>query len=340
MRRWDSTHIAVTLAFALAVAACFPWRLQQSRPVFRHLAIVDITRSMNVEDYRLGSHPMSRLAFVKQALLQALGDLPCGSRFGLGVFSERQVALLFTPIEVCSGFGAISGAIERLDWRMAWAADSRIAKGLYQALETFADLDASLVFFTDGHEAPPVNPRYLPVFDELRGKVAGWIVGVGGMGLSPIPKFDESGQRLGFYTEEEVPQRSSFGLPELPPDQIEGYHARNAPFGGEQPMGSEHLSSLKEEYLRRLADASGLAYHRLEDARGLTQVLTARRLARQQEVTVDARWVPGSVALVLAVAVYLAAALAALPGFRLRVGPAVFGRFTLSTARQEEGEKR
>ncbi|HWP01042.1 MAG TPA: vWA domain-containing protein [Methylococcus sp.] len=340
MKRWDSARIGVTLAFALAVAACFPWRLQQSRPVFRHLVIVDITRSMNVEDYRLGARPLSRLAFVKQALQRALADLPCGSRFGLGVFSERQVALLFAPIEVCSGFAAISGAIERLDWRMAWAADSRIAKGLHQALETFAGLDASLVFLTDGHEAPPVNPRYLPGFAELRGKATGWIVGVGGSGLSPIPKFDESGRRLGFYAEEEVPQRSSFGLPELPPDQIEGYHARNAPFGSEQFHGVEHLSSLKEDYLRQLAEASGLAYHRLEDARGLTEALLAPRLARRRDVAVDARWIPGLGALLLLVATYLSTVFAIPPDFSQRIGLAVFRRFASSIPRQERGEKR
>jgi mxaL protein len=340
MRQWDSTRIGVTLAFTLAVAACFPWRLQQSRPVFRHLVIVDITRSMNVEDYQLGSRPVSRLAFVKQTLLLALADLPCGSQFGLSVFSERQVALLFTPIEVCSGFAAISAAIERLDWRMAWAADSRIAKGLYQALETFADLDASFVFFTDGHEAPPMGPRHFPAFDELRGKVVGWIVGVGRLGLSPIPKFDESGRRIGFYAEEEVPQRSSFGLPELSPDQIEGYHARNAPFGSEQVHGTEHLSSLKEDYLRQLAEASGLAYHRLVDARRLKQVLTAPTLARRQEVAVDVRWIPGSGALALLVAAYLSTAFTDAPGFSQWSGSGVFKRFALAIARQRRGEKR
>jgi mxaL protein len=310
LNRWrqrvaDPSFAGLVAAFALALAACFPLRLALERPVFSHIVIVDITRSMNVEDYRQGGRTVSRLEFVRQSLIRAAADLPCGSTLGLGVFTERQPALLFEPIETCTGFSAISATIEQLDWRMAWAADSLIAAGLRNILDLLGRGEADVVFVTDGHEAPPLNPRYRPDFADLAGKVRGLVVGVGGLGLSPIPKYDESGRRLGIYTEDEVPQRSSFGLSELPPEQIEGYHARNAPFGSERAGGSEHLSQLKEAYLRQLAEASGLGYHRLESPEGLSRALTAPALARRQRVAADVRWIPAALALAVLTAVYL-----------------------------------
>lgn len=305
----DPVFAGLIAALVLAVAACFPLRLALERPVFSHIVIVDITRSMNVEDYRQGGRAVSRLEFVRQSLIRAAADLPCGSTLGLGVFTEREPALLFEPIETCAGFSAISAAIEQLDWRMAWAADSLIAAGLRNTLELLGRGDADVVFVTDGHEAPPLNPRYRPDFSDLSGKVRGLIVGVGDSGLSPIPKYDESGRRLGIYAEDEVPQRSSFGLSELPPEQIEGYHARNAPFGAERAGGTEHLSQLKETYLRQLAEAASLGYHRLESPEGLARALTAPALAHRQRVAADVRWIPAALALALLAGVYLRALL-------------------------------
>jgi mxaL protein len=303
--RNDLAFIGLACALALALLACLPLQGRGSRPVFTYIAIVDITRSMNVEDYRLEGHPATRLAFFKAALRQVLADLPCGSRLGLGVFTERRASLLFEPIEVCSGFDPIATAIEQLDWRMAWAADSRVAAGLHDALEHVAGNSQHLLFFTDGQEAPPINPRYRVTFDDVRGKMKGMIVGVGGLGLSPIPKFDEAGRREGVYGEGEVPQRSTFGLSEMAPEQIEGYHARNAPFGNARAVGSEHLSSLKEEYLKGLAQSAGLDYHRLESFAGLSQALTDPRWAQVLEVPTDLRWIPAALALVALAAVYL-----------------------------------
>ena len=48
----------------------------------------------------------------------------------------------------------------------------------------------SLVFVTDGHEAPPVDSRFRRSFDDKSGEVAGLIVGVGDLRASAIPKID------------------------------------------------------------------------------------------------------------------------------------------------------
>lgn len=291
-------------ALALALAACLPLSLTLQREVYSHLVVIDITRSMNVEDYPLGGRLVSRLAFVKAALRRSLAALPCGSRLGLGVFTDRRAALLFEPIEVCSGYAAIDGALAQLDWRMAWAADSRIADSLHDAMEQFRGYDASLVFISDGQEAPPVNPRYRKPFDDVQGKLRGLILGTGGLQPAPIPKFGEDGRRIGYYGEDEVPQRSTFGLSELPPEQIEGYHARNAPFGNAPAGGSEHLSALRESYLQQLAEAGGLAYRRLIDAESLQQALLQPQLAGWQSAATDLRPLPAGLALLALVLLY------------------------------------
>lgn len=272
----------------LLAAFLYPHR-PSPRPVYRFTVIVDITRSMNVEDYRLDGKPVSRLAYVRHALRELLLALPCQSQLALGVFTERRSALLYTPIEVCTGFNELDKSIAALDWRMAWAADSRIAAGLLQTLQAVADTDTHLLFLTDGQEAPPLNPRYRPDFSGLKGKVAGLIVGVGGLQPAPIPRFDNNGRRQGVYGPADVPQRSSFGESELNPEQIPGYDARNAPFGSAAAVGSEHLGAVHEDYLQQLAAESGLGYQRLLDAEQLRQAVQTPAYARQQTVPADIR---------------------------------------------------
>jgi mxaL protein len=296
--------LAAALASTMVAASRPVWPL--SRATFDAVAVIDITRSMNVRDYTWAGQPVSRLAFVKAALADALPRLPCGSRLGLGLFTERRAALLFRPIEVCQGHAVLRAAIEAIDWRMAWDADSRIADGLYDGLKLMADGGADLIFLTDGQEAPPRNLRYRLPYADLRGKVRGAVLGVGGLTPSPIPKFDEKGEAAGFYGPDEVPHQARFGLPEKAPEETEGYHARNAPFGNAFETGSEHLSSLKEDYLRELANEAGLGYRRLTRADDLLDELRHPVRARTQTMATDIGWLFAVLALIALTAAYLA----------------------------------
>lgn len=277
---------------------------KQNRPVYHLTFIVDITRSMNATDHQLNGQPISRLEFVKHILRELLLKLPCQSKVGLGIFTERRSTLLFEPIEICSAYAEIDSAIAELDWRMAWAADSRIGKGLLNTLEMLQDRDNAVVFITDGHEAPPENPRYRPDFSAIKGQVKGMITGVGGLNPVPIPKFKATGEAIGFYTPEDVPHRSTFGLSPLHPKQIEGYNARNAPFGNDTTIGTEHLTALHETYLRQLAVESGMSYARLADLQNLKTLQTGG-LAKQQRVDTDIRWRAAIVALTLLLLTYV-----------------------------------
>lgn len=259
---------------------------------YDYVFMLDITRSMNVQDYNDNDGgAISRLEHSKQAMLAAARSLPCGSRVGLGVFTERSPALLYSPIDVCTDYPVLEASIKELDWRMAWVADSNISQALYNTLELMQNdvLSASkLVFFTDGHEAPPVNPRYAPDFsyismlqnqpDDWR---SGLIVGVGQHNKSKIPKFDEDGVQIGFYTAEDVPHASHFGLP-ADPSKIEGYIPRNGPWGKAKVVGTEHLSNVREDYLKQLAEQTKMAYHHLQDKVGLIKALGHQAFAQRK----------------------------------------------------------
>ncbi|PRD41304.1 VWA domain-containing protein [Phyllobacterium phragmitis] len=299
---------------ALCVALARPsWTLP--RPAYDLLLVVDVTGSMNARDYMLDGNPAARLDAVKKTLRDLIARLPCRSRVGLGIFTERRSFLLFEPVELCDNYSVVDAAIASLEWRMAWEGDSRIASGLNSAMEIARSLDADLVFLTDGHEAPPLPASGAPPFEGEPGKVGGLIVGIGGGSLVPIPKFDDMGREIGFFAMADVPQENRLGLPPADASSRPGWHPRNAPFGGEAPRGNEHLTSLRGEYLQTLARRIELGYVRLQDARQLEAALAENASRRMIETAVDLSPIPAAIALAALVACY-----GALPLSRL-VGP-------------------
>lgn len=298
------TTCLLLATLAMAVLFIHPGR-QQKTPTYNYTFIIDITRSMNASDYRQDNQAVSRLEFVKHSLRELLRQLPCQSRVGIGLFTERRSTLLFEPLEVCSAYTEIDTTISKIDWRMAWAADSHIAKGLLSTLEMLQKSDSSVVFMTDGQEAPPLNPNYRTDFSTVKGHAKGIIIGVGGLQAVPIPKFDSQGKQTGFYAQDDVPHRSSFGQSNLDPSQIKGYNARNAPFGSEAAIGNEHLSALQETYLENLGTESGLDYARLTDFKNLGKALRNPKLAVEKVVRTDNRWQPALSALLLLSLVYM-----------------------------------
>lgn len=278
---------AVLLLFALLLPL-IPFPVKTYDFVF----MLDITRSMNVQDYTdQQGGVISRLEKAKKAMLASARSLPCGSRIGLGVFTERMPALLYSPIEVCQDYAILEASINQLDWRMAWVADSNITQGLYNSLELMSYpvlATSKLVFFTDGHEAPPINPRYAPDYtyiEALKDKPEQWhaglIVGVGQYNLSKIPKYDEDGVQIGFYQAEDVPHATRFGLPS-DPSKVEGYIPRNGPWGTEKVVGTEHLSSVREDYLKDLAKQAKMRYQHLDDFAVFSQALQQPDFAQRK----------------------------------------------------------
>jgi len=293
----------IALSLVVVLASLLVPKVKLTRDVYDIMAFIDISMSMNTRDIDLYGQTVSRLDAIKAILPQFVAGLPCQSRFGLGIFSERRVFVLYRPMEECENFASIDASVESLDWRMAWEADSYVTKGVHAAIELTDRLDANLIFFTDGHEAPPLPFTGMDPFEGKPGEVRGLLVGVGGRELTPIPKFDDDGNEVGVYGPEDVLQESRFGLAPPTAKERPGYHPRNNPFG-DMKEGNEHLGQLKEEHLKALAAQTGLDYAPMTSASALLQEMERTSQPRQVVVATDIRPYPAAFALLLLVLLY------------------------------------
>lgn len=301
----DYRFYCLSIALLAMLALFIKPQIIKQQPVYNYTFIVDITRSMNARDYQLKDEAVSRLQFVKQTLNKLVLKLPCQSKVGLGIFTERNSTLLFEPIEVCSSYAEIDSVLDTIDWRMAWAADSRISKGLASTISQIQDSGSHIIFLTDGQEAPPINPRYKTDFSDLKGKLKGLLVGVGGLQNVPIPKYNNQGQQQGFYKQDEVPHRSTFGMAPTSSVPVEGYNARNAPFGSAKVSGDQHLTRLYEPYLQQLSKQIEWSYLRLETSEQLNLALQTAHFSELRAVQSDIRQYPAILALLLLSLVYM-----------------------------------
>jgi mxaL protein len=304
-RHWGWLPPAAALLLA---AALLRPTLPLQRQLHNHVVVLDVTQSMNVQDQQVDGKPVARLDYAKLALRRALLALPCGSRVGWALFTEYRSYLLLAPVEVCANLKELRSTLESIGGRMAWAGNSEVAKGLYSGIAMAGQLPErpSIVFISDGHEAPPLNPGHRPPFNGKPGEVAGLIVGVGGLAPQPIPKLDVGGRPLGFWAADEVMQSD-------PRSQGRGGSVSGEPMvedGAAPPLpgpaaGSEHLSSLHEAYLRLLASETGLQFLRLRSPDALAAALTATALARPVPARADLRPALGVLALGLLLARHL-----------------------------------
>jgi mxaL protein len=284
--RLDRESISIALVLGLLLLALAMPGVELPRNSYSYIVVFDISQSMNVEDYELDGVPMSRLDYARESVRRVLPKLPCGSQIGWGAFTGYQTLLLMTPVEVCEHYNDLLASVARIDRRMRWSNASEITKGIYwsvraaQATESRPDI----VFMTDGHESPPLDPTYAPrMFEDLTGPaIKGWLIGVGSEMPSPIPKIDEEGRRQGYWRAHEV---------------------MHGPSTGEGPgSAGEHLSGLREAHLGALAEQIGFQSARLVDAGSLYTALSDKRFVRRRPTPTDISWIP--VALALCVLVF------------------------------------
>lgn len=311
----DPRFLALAAAALLAATAAMDPRLAGARAARDLFIVVDVTQSMNVRDMGGG---LSRIDAAKAAAADLLSRQPCGARVGLGVFTERRSLTLIEPVEVCAAFAPLTEALSGLDWRMAWEGDSMIARGVHHALDRAGALDAGLVFMTDGHEAPPPPYAGGPRHDGEGALRGGLLVGVGGPEPSPIPRFDDFGREIGFWGPGDV-QHAPARVGPPPPDASSrpGYHPRNNPYGESDLIGAEHLSAMRLDSLRALAEPLGLGVVALsEGSDALDAALAAAIEARPATGKRPVGRVAALAALALAACVHIAALRGASPARR------------------------
>jgi mxaL protein len=271
------------IALALLVLGLFMPRFNLPHDTYEYIVFFDITQSMDVQDYELNGAPVSRLIFARDAVRRALHDLPCGSRVGWGAFAEYRSLLLLAPVEVCSNYNDLLASLDNIDGRMRWANASEVGKGVYWSVRTALEEGSKpdVIFITDGHEAPPLEPGEPPSLpgDVQPGQARGWIVGTGGDIPQPIPRTDADGRRLGYWRASQVIQiRSS---------------------DGKGIVGAEHLSELRERHLKALAGRVGFSYTRLTDFDSMGAAMRDRRFVRRAAAPADFSWLPVGAAILL-----------------------------------------
>jgi mxaL protein len=306
LRAWP---LLLTALLLLATFTHPTWPGQ--RQLVEQVVVLDITESMNTLDMHDGPTPISRLSHAKQSLARTLPQLPCGSRLGWAVFTEHRSYLLTLPVEVCAHRKELLRSLAYIDRRMAWSGNSEVAKGLHSGLRFAQSMPTkpALVFVTDGHEAPPLDARYRPGHDLKTAELQGLVIGVGGNALQAIPKTDPDGRPIGRWRADDVLQTSPRSQARA--DQVDDAPAAppevNSALGN--TPGSEHLSNLREPYLRLLAAELGLAYHRLGSVAELLQALQAPSQTRPVTVQRDGRVALAAAALALLLWPHLAALL-------------------------------
>lgn len=294
---WPWLALALIL---LGVATTYS-TFRVSQDTYRYLFVIDITQSMNVSDMEMDAAVSTRFEFAKVAIETAFRNLPCGSEAGLGIFTAHRTFVMFTPVEICEHFGALSEILEKIDWRMAWTARSEVAKGLYSAIEAThqTEHETRLVFLTDGHEAPPLNRDIRPPFRAEPGSVTGLIAGIGGPVPSRIPHFDDNGNIVGYWSHEEVMQIDIYSLGRPGTEQGEPMVGINMPnIARRIALGQEHLSSLRERHLQELATQTGLDYVRIESPLEFVESLDIEKYARRTPVLSDMGWIPATLAFI------------------------------------------
>jgi len=289
---------ALFFAITLLVICLFQPHMKLPKRVYDWLIVLDITQSMNVRDMETDDRSISRLAFSKESVREALRALPCGSRVALGLFTERNATTITHPLEVCAHFSTLDETVSRLDWRMAWAADSFISHGLFDAIAKTAKIDEqmNIAFITDGHQAPPGNPDYMPKFEGKPGQVKGLVVGVGGLKPSLIPKLDDKDNITGYWELDDVQRYATFGMAsvqsalEMEQQQADGMHGRNAPHGSDPAeVNNANLSGLDQDNLQRLAKETTLNYVQLEAIHQLNDAFSSRKMSVWRMADTDLR---------------------------------------------------
>lgn len=280
--RGDNGNWPLALALLLLALAVWPPRVQMQRPVFNWQVSFDITQSMNVEDVALGGAAVSRLTLARAAMREVLGALPCGSKVGWSIFADYRSVVILTPVEVCSHYEELLASLDRIDARMRWANASNVSKGVTWAVRGARSIgpDTSFVFITDGQESPPLRINETPPMTDIQpGEVRGWLIGVGGDVSVPIPKTGSNGEPAGYWRADEVVQGSALG----------------------GTMNHEHLSELRQDHLRALAELVGVNYRRLNTPDALKTAMLDRRYAQLLPTPTDLRWIPALLALGLLV---------------------------------------
>ena len=280
----NKNFIYLSLAFIFLVIAFINPKFTMKKDISNYIFVVDITQSMLTQDALLNGEKVSRLKYAKDISQKVLEQLPCKTKVSIGMFAGVSVAATYTPIEVCENFSAINETIERLDWRSVWAGNTRLRASminLARLIRSFPE-SAQVVYFTDGEEAPKLHAFNTEDLNQFQGANNWLFVGIGSDEGTPIPKYDNKNQLIGYWSNE------SFAL-QPGVAQISAQNAGGRDNNVSSASYDRYLSRLDEEYLKSLAKEVKGNYVNGSDIKGILSAMKKQPSAWRDDTEVQLR---------------------------------------------------
>lgn len=290
----------LSAALVLLLAAMTNPSVPLPHSIYSYLFVVDISQSMNAVDSTRDNQSLSRMEYTKKMLHDITANLPCGTKVSIGLFAGVSVPALYHPIEICSNYAAIQDTINHLDWRMAWSGNSRIREamlGVARTIRAFPE-PAQVVFFTDGEEAPKLHAFNTSDLSNFQGGNGWLMVGIGSDKGTPIPKFDEKNQLIGYWANDSFALQP--GIAQISESNI-GARDDNVA----SSTGDRFLSRLQEPYLLEIAKLVHADYVRGDSLQNVLSAMNKQPPAKRDIAPFSIRWILAAIAVMLIITSYL-----------------------------------
>ncbi len=290
--------IVVVLLLLLAI---YKPQIQLKQDVHNYLLLADVSQSMNAQDLKLNNKTVSRMDYTKHLMKRVVETSSCGTYISLGVFAAENVGLLLMPLEVCANYDVITDSIDHLEWRMAWRGNSRLTFGIKSAESMFdyLNIPATMLFFTDGDEAPKVNAiNKLDLSGVQIGKNL-LFVGVGGHQPVPVPRYNSSNKWVGYWSSD-TKENTAGAVGDTysdtskdEPDPIVAY----AEF-------DRYLSQLDSEYLKQVSAEIKGGYIEGLDTEAFYTYIQSQKPSASFVTAYSLKWLYLSLAMLLLLLIY------------------------------------
>lgn len=290
----------LTVALILLTVALFKPTVPIKREIYSYLLVADISQSMNVMDESINGKPVTRMQYQQHLLHRIIGEMPCGTQVGIGLFAGVSVAALYTPIEVCENFAAIEDTIDHLDWRTGWSGNSRIRESmatLAKLIRSFPEV-AQVVYFTDGEETPALHAFNTRDLTGFQGGKDWLFVGIGSDKGTAIPKLDENNQVIGYWSNESFAMQP--GIAQISESNI-GTRNDSVASG----TSDRFLSKLDEKYLQGMTKEINAKYVNGDSVQAVLSAMKKQPPARRDKAKFELKWLLAGVAGLLFLAAYL-----------------------------------
>lgn len=290
----------LTLALILLLIALFKPTVPIKRDIYSYLLVADISQSMNVVDESINGKAVTRMQYQQYLMHRIIGEMPCGTQVGIGLFAGVSVAALYTPIEVCENFAAIEDTIDHLDWRTGWSGNSRIRESLAtlaRLIRSFPET-AQVVYFTDGEETPALHAFNTRDLTDFQGGKDWLFVGIGSEKGTAIPKLDEKNQVIGYWASESFAMQP--GIAQISESNL-GTRNDSVANG----TNDRFLSKLDEKYLQSVTKEINATYVNGGSLQAVLSAMKAQPPARRDKAKFQMKWIFAGLAGLAFLAAYL-----------------------------------